>query len=160
MTSLVTSIPAHFTNFEPCVLDTLHNSQWHVEINRNRCRGFAECECLVNNALLQIPWVVASQRRWALFMWQIASDGEGCCDKVEGCCNSKLESLFHEFDRLYVYTLYLQMQNQNRCRMNLFSSQTDYIWVCYVENTTQLYQLVCLDEKKKNSLRPMFRTWL
>ena len=51
------------------------------------------------------------------------------------------------------------MQNQIRRRTNLFSSQTDYIWVCYIENTTQLYQLVCLDEKK-NSPRPMFRTWL
>jgi len=54
---------------EPSVLDTLHDSQWHVEIDGNSCWGFAKCECLVSDTLLEILWVVAPQRWWAHFMW-------------------------------------------------------------------------------------------
>jgi hypothetical protein len=54
MTSLVSSIPAHFANFEPSALDTLHDLQWHVEVDRNRCRGFAERERLVDDTFLEI----------------------------------------------------------------------------------------------------------
>jgi len=101
----VSPIPTYFANFEPSALDTLHDSQWHVEIDGNRCRGFAECECLVNGTLLGILWVVASQRCWR-------SDAEGCCDVAEGCCNSK-ESLFTTLIDYIHSALDVQMQNQN-----------------------------------------------
>jgi len=39
---------------EPSVLDMLHDSQWHVEIDGNSCQGFVECECLVSDTLLEI----------------------------------------------------------------------------------------------------------
>ena len=71
-----------------------------ISLDHNRCWGFAECECLVNNMLLQIPWVVVSQRCWALFTWHNSKQCWGMLWQGGRSLQRQTWVALHKFDRL------------------------------------------------------------
>jgi hypothetical protein len=57
-TPFVSTITANFPNFHPCLLDTLHDTQRHIEVMGNLVALFTEGKGLVNDPLLEVLRVV------------------------------------------------------------------------------------------------------
>ena len=66
-TAFMSTITANLADFCPHLLDALHDAQRHVEVTGNFRAVFAQCVCLVNDALLEIFGVVVSNRCGGFF---------------------------------------------------------------------------------------------